>query len=261
MPCATVRGNVTHTGTPAARSASTTSRRFSSMLAMTRSGARARMRAGSGSFSRPTFGLLRDLVARLAAEDRDPHDPLLQPQREEELRDARDQRHDARGARRQGDQRPARVPPRRGQTVLAIHPGLRPPEPARRRGHGSAPVLGREMTRRPMSSRTRMTTIATMIAIATPAATGSPPARSSSARVGELLPLGRGQALPELRRLRLRHAEDAELRADEAMLEESPGRSSRWLRRRERPSRAGGPAALRQSTETPARRRIATLHG
>ena len=57
MPSDTVRGNVTQTGTPSARSASTTSRRFSSMLATTKSGASARIRARSGSFSRPTFGV------------------------------------------------------------------------------------------------------------------------------------------------------------------------------------------------------------
>ena len=95
------------------------------------------------------------------------------------------------------DQRPARVLPRRRQTVAFTHPGpcRRKPGPSARQG-STGRVLGREMTRRPMSSRARMTIIATMIAIATPAATGSPPARSSSARAAELLPLRRGQALP-----------------------------------------------------------------
>src|SRR5687768_9779887 len=62
-PSATVRGYVTHTGMPQARSVSTCSRTFSSTLAMTRSGASARMAARSGSFSPPTRVFVRTTSA------------------------------------------------------------------------------------------------------------------------------------------------------------------------------------------------------
>src|SRR5262245_29689999 len=56
IPSRTALGKVTPTDTPASRSRSTTSRRFSSMLSTTRSAAKARVRSTSGSFWRPTLG-------------------------------------------------------------------------------------------------------------------------------------------------------------------------------------------------------------
>src|SRR5262249_34938222 len=87
------------------------------------------------------------LGPRLGAEDRDADDPVAEPEREEELGHARYERDDAARTRRHGHHRAARVA----------------------RGQGWAP-LGREMTRRPRSSRTRITSMATMIPIASAAA-------------------------------------------------------------------------------------------
>ena len=72
----------------------------------------------------------RHPVAGLGTEDRDTDDPVVEPEGEQELRDARDERHDAQRSSGHGDERPARIPPRRAQASLASHGAPRRPPPA-----------------------------------------------------------------------------------------------------------------------------------
>ena len=88
-PRATVFGSVTSTSMPASRSASTSSRRFSSALAKTRSGFRSRIRAMSGLLVPPTRGSPQSMPARPRAVARHAGERLQAPDRDDRLGDRR----------------------------------------------------------------------------------------------------------------------------------------------------------------------------